>query len=305
LNQKNDNLAKISIGLPVYNGERFLRTKLDSILSQTYKNFELIISNNGSTDKTHEICNEYQLKDNRIKYFSHKKNNDAFWNYNFILNKATCDYFMWSSVDDVLLPTFIEKNLNILEKNKSCVACISKIETYESENDNKLFNPTDLKHYESVKKIRNKIRPRSVFSITGDFDKKSRLYLKKSSCYVFYSIFKTNIIKKSFFYDPFLGDDWAIFLNVLKYGDLLVTDEILMYQYEHGLSGRGMISVVKLYYHGIDVFFPWARLTNWCIKNLGWKFFLRNIDYFFQLNLEGFIALVDDFIHLLLHKKKL
>jgi|TARA_B110000495_G_C23020965_1_gene605705 glycosyltransferase involved in cell wall biosynthesis len=305
LNQKNDNLANITIGLPVYNGERFLRTKLDSILSQTYENFELIISNNGSTDKTHEICNEYELKDNRIKYFSHKKNNDAFWNYNFILNKASCDYFMWTSVDDVLLPTFIEKNLNILEKNKTCVASISKIETYESENDNKLFNPTDLKHYESVKKIRNKIRPRSVFSITGDFDKKSRLYLKKSSCYVFYSIFKTNIIKKSFFYDPFLGDDWAIFLNVLKYGDLLVTDEILMYQYEHGLSGRGMISVVKLYYHGIDVFFPWARLTNWCIKNLGWKFFLRNMDYFFQLNLEGSIALVDDFIHLLLHKKKL
>lgn len=305
MNQKNDNLANITIGLPVYNGERFLRTKLDSILSQTYENFELIISNNGSTDKTHEICNEYELKDNRIKYFSHKKNNDAFWNYNFILNKASCDYFMWTSVDDVLLPTFIEKNLNILEKNKTCVASISKIETYESENDNKLFNPTDLKHYESVKKIRNKIRPRSVFSITGDFDKKSRLYLKKSSCYVFYSIFKTNIIKKSFFYDPFLGDDWAIFLNVLKYGDLLVTDEILMYQYEHGLSGRGMISVVKLYYHGIDVFFPWARLTNWCIKNLGWKFFLRNMDYFFQLNLEGSIALVDDFIHLLLHKKKL
>lgn len=305
MNQKNDNLAKISIGLPVYNGERFLRTKLDSILSQTYENFELIISNNGSTDKTHEICNEYELKDNRIKYFSHKKNNDAFWNYNFILNKASCDYFMWTSVDDVLMPTFIEKNLNILEKNKTCVASISKIEPYELENDNKLFNPTDLKHYESVKKIRNKIRPRSVFSITGDFDKKSRLYLKKSSCYVFYSIFKTNIIKKSFFYDPFLGDDWAIFLNVLKYGDLLVTDEILMYQYEHGLSGRGMISVVKLYYHGIDVFFPWIRLTNWCIKNLGWKFFLRNMDYFFQLNLEGSIALVDDFIHLLLHKKKL
>lgn len=295
----------ISIGLPVYNGERFLRTKLDSILSQTYENFELIVSNNGSTDKTHEICNEYELKDNRIKYFSHEKNNDAFWNYNFVLNQASCDYFMWTSVDDVLLPTFIEKNLNILEKNKTCVASISKIETYESENDGKLFNPTDLKHYESVKKIRNKIRPRSVFSITGNFDKKSRLYLKKSSCYVFYSIFKTDVIKKSFFYDPFLGDDWAIFLNVLKYGDLLVTDEILMYQYEHGLSGRGMISVVKLYYHGINIFFPWFRLTNWCIKNLGWKFFLKNIDYFFQLNLEGSVALADDFVHVLLHKKKL
>ena len=304
MNQKNENNAKISIGLPIYNGERFLRAKLDSLLTQTYKNFELIVSNNGYTDKTHEICNEYAIKDNRIRYFSHDKNNDAFWNYNFILHKANCDYFMWTSVDDILLPTFIEKNLNNFEKNKTCVASISKIEIYESEDENKLLNPTDLKYYTSVKKMRNKIRPRSVFSIEGNFDKKSRLYLKKSSCYVFYSIFKTDVIKKSFFYNPFLGDDWAIFLNVLKYGDLIVTDEILMYQYEHGLSGRGMISVVKLYYHGINIFFPWYKLTNWCIKNLGWKFFLKNVDYFFQLNLEGFISLTVDFTHSLLHHKK-
>ena len=88
------NNFKVSIGLPIYNGERFLRAKLDSLLTQTYKNFELIVSNNGSTDKTHEICNEYAIKDNRIRYFSHDKNNDAFWNYNFILHKANCDYFM-------------------------------------------------------------------------------------------------------------------------------------------------------------------------------------------------------------------
>ena len=63
------NTSKISIGLPIYNGERFLRSKLNSILNQTYSNFELIISDNGSTDNTESICNEFVLKDNRIKYF--------------------------------------------------------------------------------------------------------------------------------------------------------------------------------------------------------------------------------------------
>lgn len=297
-------LKKVSIGLPVYNGDRFLRLKLDSILNQTYKNFELIISNNGSTDKTHEICNEYAIKDDRIIYFSHEKNNEALWNFKFVLDKANCDYFMWTSVDDILLPQFIEKNLNILEKNKTCVASISKIDSYEPEDENKFLDEVDLKYYASVKKIRNKIRQRSVFSIEGDFEKKSRTYLKKSTCQVFYSIFKTDIIKKSFLYDSFLGNDWAIFLNVLKYGNLIITDEILMHQYERGSSGRGMILATKQFNHGIAIFFPWYPLTSWCVKNLGWKFFLKNIDYFLQLNLEGFASLTIDFVHSLLHQKK-
>lgn len=66
-------MSKISIGLPVYNGERFLRSKIESILNQTHTNFELIISDNCSTDQTQKICEEYVRKDNRIKYYHQEK----------------------------------------------------------------------------------------------------------------------------------------------------------------------------------------------------------------------------------------
>lgn len=61
---------RVSVGLPVYNGERFLRESLDSLLSQTFEDFELIISDNASTDRTQEVCQEYAAKDRRIRYYT-------------------------------------------------------------------------------------------------------------------------------------------------------------------------------------------------------------------------------------------
>ena len=69
---KNENEMKITIGIPVYNGEKFLVEKISSILNQNYNNFELIISDNCSTDSTKEICEKFVTKDKRIRFFSHK-----------------------------------------------------------------------------------------------------------------------------------------------------------------------------------------------------------------------------------------
>jgi len=66
--------VKLTIGIPVYNGEKFLEEKITSILNQDFINFELIISDNGSTDSTKEICNSFAIKDERIRFFSHKNN---------------------------------------------------------------------------------------------------------------------------------------------------------------------------------------------------------------------------------------
>ena len=124
-------MLKISIGLPVYNGERFLRSKLDSIIQQTHINFELIISDNASNDETENICKEYVNKDNRIIYYRQEKNFGVTWNFEFVLEKSNGEYFMWTGVDDILLPKFIEKNIKNLKNDKKCVASISKINSYQ------------------------------------------------------------------------------------------------------------------------------------------------------------------------------
>lgn len=114
---------RVSVGLPVFNGERYLRNSLDSILSQTFSDFELIISDNASTDRTMEICLEYQAQDSRIRYVRNIENLGAARNYNQTFNLSHGEYFKWASHDDIIAPAFLEKCLNILDTHPAYVLC--------------------------------------------------------------------------------------------------------------------------------------------------------------------------------------
>ena len=92
---------KISIGIPVYNGDSYLNSAIDSVLNQNFKDFELIISDNASTDKTDEICEKYKAKDKRIRYFKQKFNLGGVNNFKFVLDKSIGKYFMWLAADDI------------------------------------------------------------------------------------------------------------------------------------------------------------------------------------------------------------
>ena len=126
----------ITIGLPVYNGEQSIRKVLDSILCQTYPDFELIISDNASTDSTLAICEEYARNDKRIQIIKQKKNIGLFPNFEFVLNRAKNKYFVWISADDWWEPTFLEKNLFVLNSNKKFVGSVSKIDYYDVDRKN-------------------------------------------------------------------------------------------------------------------------------------------------------------------------
>ena len=117
----------ITIGLPAYNGEKTIKRTIDSILSQTVTNFKLIISDDGSTDSTPEICHKYEQKDKRIEYIQKKENKGWIWNWIFLAEKAYTKYFVWISQDDYWEPKFIEKNIDILEKKSEIVGSISDI----------------------------------------------------------------------------------------------------------------------------------------------------------------------------------
>lgn len=113
----------ISIGMPVYNGETFLAKTLDAILAQTFTDFELIISDNGSTDRTEAICREYAARDPRICYYRSEQNYGAAWNYNRVFALAAGKYFKWAAHDDLIAPTFLERCVAVLDKNEDIVLC--------------------------------------------------------------------------------------------------------------------------------------------------------------------------------------
>lgn len=118
---------KVSIGMPVYNGEPFIREALDSLLAQTFTDFELIISDNASTDGTEAICREYVAKDSRIRYVRWPENREAEANFKFVLNDAVAEYFMWAAADDRWSPKFIEYLLDGLNGHPEHGVAMSSI----------------------------------------------------------------------------------------------------------------------------------------------------------------------------------
>ena len=105
----------VTIGMCVFNCDRFLVKALDSLLSQEYKNFELIISDNASEDRTQEICLEYQARDPRIQYSRNETNMGAIFNGVKVINLARGKYFMFGSDHDLWHPSFITKRLEVIE----------------------------------------------------------------------------------------------------------------------------------------------------------------------------------------------
>lgn len=120
-------MPTVSIGLPVYNGEKYLATAIDSILAQSFGDFRLIISDNASTDRTEEICRDYAGRDDRIEYIRQPQNLGAAPNFNLLVGRDTSSpYFKWAAHDDVLDPGYLEACVAALEENPAAVLCTTR-----------------------------------------------------------------------------------------------------------------------------------------------------------------------------------
>src|SRR5260370_32237017 len=115
---------KVSIGLPVYNGEQFLESALNSLLSQTFGDFELIISDNASTGRTKEIAQSIAAKDSRVRYYRNLQNIGLVPNFNRTAAVAEGEYFMWAAHDDLWSQEYLERCVMALDKDEQIVvAC--------------------------------------------------------------------------------------------------------------------------------------------------------------------------------------
>ena len=111
-----EGLSGVSVGLPVYNGEPYLRECIESILAQDFTDFELIISDNGSTDSTEAICREFAGRDARIRYLRESENRGGAWNFNRLPRLARGEYFRWNHHDDACEPTHLRTCVEALDR---------------------------------------------------------------------------------------------------------------------------------------------------------------------------------------------
>lgn len=123
---------KVSLGMPVYNGENFIVETLDSLLAQTLTDFELIICDNASTDRTEAICRDYAARDPRIRYHRNATNVGASANYNLTFELARGDYFKWAAHDDLCAPTFLACCVQALDADPDVVLAYTRARAIDS-----------------------------------------------------------------------------------------------------------------------------------------------------------------------------
>lgn len=207
-------MPKVSIGLPVYNGENFIAEAIESLLSQTFSDFEIIICDNKSTDKTESICRAFEEKDSRIRYYRNSKNLGASPNFNRCVELATGIYFKWAAHDDICLPEYLQECVNCLDRNTSSTLCHSstllidanqKVISKYKEEDGKFSAPDPIKRFENA--INERHQCITVFGVIR------RESLVKTTLIESYIGSDRNLIAQLSLLGPILHVDRALFLS--------------------------------------------------------------------------------------------
>lgn len=160
---QNKHIPKVSIGMPVYNGERYLAGAIESILSQTYQNWEILVSDNASTDDTPKIIANYMAQDSRIKYIRQSKNIGGLFNWEYVRNKANSEkYFLWHADDDMHHPRFLEVTVDLLERNPDMVLANSLFKRIDDDEKETMLSET-ARHNRGLLRLNSQLSQRNWF----------------------------------------------------------------------------------------------------------------------------------------------
>ena len=273
--------SKITVGIPVYNNGKVIKKRIQDICSQTFQDFTIVISDNGSTDQTRKICEEISKMDDRITFFHHKENKGAYWNFNFVLNKAETKYFVMAALDDIWSKNFLESNINILEKCK-VVGSIGECSLF-----NRIIDSNS--HKFEINILKNSRKYQYVHPVKGELKEKIRFYLDFKMGSQFYSIFRTKDIKFANFYRNKANygmwqSDFATILKILKKGNLHVDSESFFYK-EVSTKSRSIIKYMKIMnFSTSDILFSKTIFSVWFFKEFGTKLFLKNFGVLLRSN---------------------
>lgn len=217
---------RLSIGVPVFNGEKYLRVALDSLLAQTFEDFEIIISDNASTDNTQEICEEYAAKDNRIRYERQAINQGAAANYNRTFELARGELFKWAAHDDACLPTFLEKCVNALDKaGKDTVLAYTIATTIDA--DGEAIIPDPYANGDTL-------RPSSKFAAARVVHTLRYVSLANAT----FGVIRSEHLKRTRLIGPFVASDYVLMTELAMLGRFSRLDERLLLRRKHSGGSR-------------------------------------------------------------------
>ena len=211
---ENENQLLVSIGVPVFNGEKGLAVALDSLIAQDYPNLEIIISDNGSTDSTPEICAEYVRKDHRFRYYRSEKNRGCTWNFNRVFELSSGKYFMWAAHDDHREPLFVSECVEKMENSLNAVLCHAQTAMLV-EGEEEVVKVTHLDSFKDLK------------SLTPRYKET----LKNVPMTTMYALFLSSALRKTKLMQRSIASDVAFIQELSIYGEFVQVSKIL-FSYE-------------------------------------------------------------------------
>lgn len=211
------NGARVSIGLPVYNGERYLAATLDSLLTQTYSDLELVISDNASTDATEEICRAYAGRDARVRYYRNATNLGAAPNYNRVFRLASGEYFKWAAHDDLCAPEYLEACVRVLDETPHAVVCHTRTAIIDEHGDL-------TGHYDDELDLREP-RPSDRFA--------RYLFRRASEWNAIFGVVRRSVLAETPLIGGYIGSDQVLLGELVLRGAVYELPERLFFRRDH------------------------------------------------------------------------
>jgi glycosyltransferase involved in cell wall biosynthesis len=208
---------RVSIGLPVFNGERYIARAVESILAQDFAAFELIVSDNASTDRTGEICEGYVRRDARVRYFRNPRNLGAGPNYDRCFHLARGEYFKWAAHDDCLAPGYLSKAVAALDAAPGAVLCTTGIAE---------IGPDD-----GVRRVYRNALP--GIDAPGPARRLAAVIHTRHECEDFFGLFRRAALAGSSLHGTYSGSDRVLLAETALRGPWVSVPEPLFLRREH------------------------------------------------------------------------
>lgn len=206
---------RVSIGLPVWNGEKYLDQALTSLVEQTFTDFEIIISDNGSTDRTEEICRAWVEREPRVRYIRNEENRGSAWNFNRVFHEATGTYFKWAAYDDKLLPEWLEECVAILDAEADVVLAYTRVIQIDE-------NDEFLRHFSKFVDVTSTDPVERIRQVFYDW-----------WCLPVFGLIRRQALTTTRLIGPYDSSDRALLVQLAALGNFSLVDEELFHHRDH------------------------------------------------------------------------
>lgn len=210
---------RLCIGLPVYNGERFIGEAVTCHLRQTFDNFEIVISDNASSDGTEQICRDLAHDDERIRYVRQAENIGAAGNFNAVFGQCRSALFKWAAADDVIEPTYLERCIAELDRDLGVVLATSRVDRIDE--NGRLVGHERYRLGEG-----SRWAPRRFVGQAS----------QNHSCFQIFGVVRTDVLARTTLHGPYIGSDRDLLAELALHGRFAVVDEYLLHRRVHDAS---------------------------------------------------------------------